>query len=390
MVSPTERLTGMAKHVAPDWTPERERAVREDLGRAIVRRKRRQVIATAATALVFIIGALVFWSRAVGPDRSPAAVAARNVVLPPLLRFEDGSIVTAASPDGRAEPVEVGPELVWTRLTAGAARFSVTPNPKRVFRVTARDVTVTVLGTIFTVAIEPSAVRVRVERGRVRVGWPAGEHELTVNEEVVVPTSDGVVRSEAMTPKPAAVAEETEGANPAEKAPPENTPTPAARHTPEKLHPATSWRELAQDGDYANAFARMSSEGPNAVRNDPGDLLLAADVARLGGHPEKAVAPLSAVVASHARDSRAPLAAFTLGRTLLDQLGRPREAAEAFAAARKLDPRGALTQDALAREVESWSRAGEATLAHERATEYVTRYPKGRRLAAVKRLGGLP
>jgi transmembrane sensor len=134
----------------------------------------------------------------------------------------------------------------------------------------------------------------------------------------------------------------------------------------------------------------MSKEGPNAVRDEPGDLLLAADVARLGGHPEKAVAPLSAVVSSHAGDSRAPLAAFTLGRTLLDQLGRPREAADAFAAARRLDSHGALAQDALAREVESWSHAGEATLAHERATDYVTRYPNGRRLAAVKRLGGLP
>jgi transmembrane sensor len=395
MVSPTERLTGMAKHVAPDWTPERERAVRDRLGRAIVRRKRRHVIATAATAFLFIVGALLFWSRAVGPVRNPGTIAARNVVLPPLLRFEDGSIVTAASPDGRAEPVEVSPELVSTRLTSGAARFSVTPNPKRVFRVTARDVTVTVLGTIFTVAIEPNAVRVHVERGRVRVGWPAGEHELALNEEVVVPTSDGVARQETevrqgQKPAPAPAIDETEGANPGEKVAAENAPTPAVRHNPEKVHPVASWRELAQDGDYANAFARMSSEGPSAVRDEPGDLLLAADVARLGGHPEKAVAPLSAVVATHTRDSRAPLAAFTLGRTLLDQLGRPREAAEAFAAARRFDPRGALAQDALAREVESWSRAGEATLAHQRATEYVTRYPKGRRLAAVKRLGGLP
>jgi transmembrane sensor len=133
----------------------------------------------------------------------------------------------------------------------------------------------------------------------------------------------------------------------------------------------------------------MASEGAGAVQDEPGDLLLAADVARLGGHPETAVVPLSKVISAHSGDSRAPLAAFTLGRTLLDQLGRPREAAQAFATARRLDPRGALTQDALAREVESWSRAGEATLAHERAAEYVERYPKGRRLVAVKRLGGL-
>lgn len=394
MVSPTERVTGMAKHVAPDWTPERERAVREGLGRAIVRRKRRQVVATAAAAVVLIVGALLVWSRAVGPDRSPATVAARSVALPPLLRFEDGSTVMAAAPDARVEPVEVGPELVSTRLTAGTARFSVTPNPKRLFRVTARDVTVTVLGTIFTVGLEPGSVRVHVERGRVRVAWPAGERELAVNEEVVVPSSDGLPRRGAEELKGAP--RESEPAIPVEAlsadVPPsaDNAAPPVAHHNSERVHPVASWRELAQDGDYANAYARMSSEGPSAVRDDPGDLLLAADVARLGGHPEKAVAPLSIVVSAHASDSRAPLAAFTLGRTLLDQLGRPREAAEAFAAARRLEPRGALAQDALAREVESWSRAGEATLAHERATDYVTRYPNGRRLAAVKRLGGLP
>ena len=48
-----------------------------------------------------------------------------------------------------------------------------------------------------------------------------------------------------------------------------------------------------------------------------------------------------------------------------------------------------MAQDALAREVESWSRAGEATLARERAEAYVSLYPKGRRLGAVRRLGGL-
>jgi transmembrane sensor len=118
-------------------------------------------------------------------------------------------------------------------------------------------------------------------------------------------------------------------------------------------------------------------------------LLLAADVARLGGHPEKAIARLQRVLSAHRGDSRASLAAFTLGRTLLDQLGRPHEAAEAFATAGKLDPGGALAQDALAREVESWSRAGSAETARDRAEAYVRAYPKGRRLKAVRRFGGL-
>jgi len=153
--------------------------------------------------------------------------------------------------------------------------------------------------------------------------------------------------------------------------------------------PAPSWRALAQEGDYSRASSVLAAEGAAAVRDDPEDLLLAADVARLGGQPHKALAPLERILSSHASDSRAPLAAFTLGRTLLEQLGRPREAAQAFARAQKLSPNGALAQDALAREVESWSRAGEAAVARERAERYSERYPKGRRLQAVRRLGGL-
>ena len=74
---------------------------------------------------------------------------------------------------------------------------------------------------------------------------------------------------------------------------------------------------------------------------------------------------------------------------LLDQLGRPHEAAQAFATAQRLAPGGALAQDALAREVESWSKAGETAFARARAEEFVRRYPNSRRAKVVRRHGGL-
>ncbi|HNF98185.1 MAG TPA: tetratricopeptide repeat protein, partial [Pseudomonadota bacterium] len=111
--------------------------------------------------------------------------------------------------------------------------------------------------------------------------------------------------------------------------------------------------------------------------------------ARLSHHPADAVAPLSRLLREHATDPRAPLAAFTLGRVLLDELGRPREAAQSFLRVQELDPDGPLSQDALAREVEAWSRAGEQGVAHSRAEEYVRRYPTGRRLRSVRRYGDL-
>jgi transmembrane sensor len=374
-----ERLARARAHVAPAWTPERERTVRARVEARLELGQRRRVVALSFATLALVVGGLFAWDRlspkglaSIAPHAMPRAAALQNALVPELLHFEDGSSVTAMTGDARAEPVEVGPSAVTVRLGSGAARFSVTPNAARTFRVLARDATVTVLGTVFTVALEPDGVRVAVERGRVHVEWPAGERILGVGEQVLAGEERIHPEGPASAPTP--------DASPSDRVAPHASGVPAT---------APSWRSLAQDGDYGRAFARMSAEGAAAIRDEPGDLLLSADVARLGGHPEKAIAPLERVLSAHAGDSRAPLAAFTLGRTLLDQLGRPNEAARAFASARRLDSRGALAQDALAREVESWSRAGDAPAARERALEYTTLYPKGRRLKAVRRLGGL-
>ena len=76
-------------------------------------------------------------------------------------------------------------------------------------------------------------------------------------------------------------------------------------------------------------------------------------------------------------------------RALQPGLKRPRDAAQAFARSYRLAPNGALSQDALAREVEAWSRAGESALAHERALRYVQTYPQGRKLNAVRHYGAI-
>jgi transmembrane sensor len=168
------------------------------------------------------------------------------------------------------------------------------------------------------------------------------------------------------------------------------TPAPvvpsAAAQAPSLAAPV-SWRPLAESGSYAEARVALKEAGPNAVRDDTTDLLLASDTTRLGGYPAEAVPYLERVVRQHTSDPRSSLASFTLGRVFLDELGRPREAAEAFARARRAG--GPLAEDALAREVEAASRAGDTTGSRELAREYLTRYPKGRRLKAVTRFGGL-
>ena len=112
-------------------------------------------------------------------------------------------------------------------------------------------------------------------------------------------------------------------------------------------------------------------------------LLADADRARLAGRFEEGASLLRRLVRDYPGDQRAPLAAFSLGRLLLGELGRPAEAARAFARARALAPVGPLAEDALAREAEAWARAKQLERARARAAEYLRAYPGGRRVADV-------
>ena len=133
---------------------------------------------------------------------------------------------------------------------------------------------------------------------------------------------------------------------------------------------------------------RGASTAPVQPAETAETLLAAADAARLQGRAEEGAALLRRIVQHHRADPRAPLAAFTLGRVLLMELGQPRQAAAAFAEARALAPHGPFAEDALAREVEAWAKAGDDAKARARARDYLRTYPSGRRVPAVRALGG--
>jgi transmembrane sensor len=149
------------------------------------------------------------------------------------------------------------------------------------------------------------------------------------------------------------------------------------------------WRVLAQDGQFDQAYRSLETSNLAAASDEPGDLLLLADIARLSHHPAESIAPLEKLLREHRSDPRAALCAFTLGRVLLDDLGKPREAAAAFREAQLLDPSFAMIEEALAREVKALWRAGDSTAAHERALEYLRRFPEGGSARSVRRFGAL-
>ena len=359
------------------------------------------------------------------------------------VRLRDGSV---ARPQGKHSQVRVREDGSGRTVLAleGTAQFDVVHDPLRLFRVELRGLAVEVLGTRFVVEEQGAQVRIAVQQGRVRVLWAshydelgAGHSAVFLPEPISAANLTGSGSLDAAHAPPAAAVPPLMEPGPGSTNP---TPLPVAGPvTPASLHvgagsrrsvarasrPAASsaaaepqppslppvdpprepesWQALAHEGQFEQAYrlaygppaeaagTRRPAAPPLLREREvvPSELLLLADVARLSHHPADAVAPLSRLLREHAADPRAPLAAFTLGRVLLDELGRPREAAQSFLRVQELDPSGPLSQDALAREVEAWSRAGEGASARARALQYVQKYPTGRRLRSVRHFGEL-
>jgi transmembrane sensor len=361
------RLSEGPLRVAPLWSAEQTERLPQ---RLLVARRRRALVraAAAASACVAVAAGLWLFSPK-GPPlgdggaalaSAPVAPAGRDFTLP------DGSQVSLLGVGSRVEVVEQTAELVRTRLGAGSARFDVSHDPARVFEVESGEVKVRVLGTAFSLTRDGSFTRVLVERGSVRVAWAGGQAFLSAGQGGLYPPAAG--NAEGAGAAPLASAE------------------PLADLATTVAEEASSWRKLAKRGAYLDAYKALGPAASKSVRDEPSDLMLAADVARLSRHPGEATRWLSRVSDGFPRDKRAPLAAFTLGRVLLEDLGQPARAADAFRRAQQLSPRGPLASDALAREVEAAQRAGQGERARQVARKYVELYPEGPHAQRLRKL----
>jgi transmembrane sensor len=143
------------------------------------------------------------------------------------------------------------------------------------------------------------------------------------------------------------------------------------------------YRSRVARRDYRGAYAVLS-RNPALAGDTVEELLVAADVARLSNHPSEAVPYLQRIIREHPRDERAPLAAFTLGRTL-SGLGRTEEAMNMFGRVQSSWPKSALAEDALLRQAEAASQLGDIGAARRIAEQYDRAYPNGRRRSEVRR-----
>jgi transmembrane sensor len=234
--------------------------------------------------------------------------------------------------------IEETPARVIVALAKGGAQFDVVPRSARLFSVRAGEVTVSVLGTAFSVELVADRVGVAVTRGAVQVDWGTGARRVVAGEDGWFPP---LVVSPAKEARP-------------------------ARHP--RMRAATS--APASPGE-ANPPPSPAVPPPTNQHDDAAKLMADADRARLAGRFEEGASLLERLVREYPADQRAPLAAFSLGRILLGELGRPGEAARAFARARALAPDGPLADDARAREAEA--RAADADRARARQVEDRTR-----------------
>ena len=346
------------------WSPDKAARLPHEVLQRCRRRALTRASIGAAAAMVMVALLPLYFS---GPttrlarktaghlDVSPilAAMTAAPATPPltvKLLTFKDGSRAELSGSVSQLKVERDAKRHVDLRLLAGHARFEVVPNRKRSFEIQAGAVRVRVIGTSFSMARVSEQTRVSVDKGLVQVFWSGGKAELAAGESGVFPPGSG---------------------------------EPADSSAAARAGSAPEWRRLAQSGEYKGAYSALNA-APSSVREVPEELMLAADVARLSGNPARAVPYLRTVSERFSRDPRAPVAAFTLGRVLLENMGNAASAATAFRRARTLSPGGPLAMDAWAREVESLRRSGRAEQASELAQKYLDQFPNGRHAGAMR------
>ncbi len=353
------------------WSTDRTARLPHEVLQFCRRRALRRALVAAAAVGVAVAMSPLYWRSPRTPDiagktlafataRPISSLYAARPATPLTVKhvtFKDGSRAELSGSVSRISVQRDAKDQVALQLLAGHAHFDVVKNAKRSFDVRSAGVRVHVIGTSFSVARVSEQTRVSVDRGLVQVFWSTGKAELAAGESGVFPPSEGAL----------------------------DTPVHKASAKREATGP--EWRSLARSGEYKSAYSALN-EAPESVREVPEELMLAADVARLSGNPSRAIPYLKTVSERFARDPRAPLAAFTLGRVLLDSVGNPASAAAAFRRARTLSPRGPLALDAWAREVESLRRAGRSGESVELAEKYLEEHPNGRHASALRGIAG--
>jgi transmembrane sensor len=366
--------------------------------RATRRRKPRRAWWLAAAAALVSLGLLTAraahrtpplgLSVAGKPGRGQWITAPSETPVP--LRFSDGSEVTLA-PYGRARVLDVTASGAHVMLESGTARVSVTPNRDERWTFSAGPFTVDVRGTRFDIEWSPQEERFELTliEGKVTVsGCALGDARPVLAGETVIAscrTNDFQIgRSPlrdalAVVPAPSTTSAEPPPAPPPVPSGDVTTVSPAAPSAAQPGAAVESWQTLARASKFREAFARANERGFDLElrRDDVDDLLLLGDVARLSGDASQAARAYQRLRERAPGTEAAANAAFSMGRVSFDQRVAYGEAARWFATYLSERQDGPLAREALGRQMEALSRAGDRAGAGRVAEQYLGQYPEG-------------
>ena len=158
--------------------------------------KRRRFL-YAAASLLLAAGSVTLYRRYAASPRFARDFASRQ-----------GELRQASLPDGTVIDLDTDTRLSVAyyadrrevALAHGQAMFTVSPDASRPFRVTGGGVSVTVVGTRFSVRRIGATVAVAVEAGHVLVASDAGERDLFPGDAATVAAKGGTIRTVKVDP----------------------------------------------------------------------------------------------------------------------------------------------------------------------------------------------
>jgi transmembrane sensor len=260
--------------------------------------------------------------------------------------LSDGSSISLGA-GAQLEVLENTSKTFVSVLRRGRGSFAVRPGGPRRWTIEAGLLTVEVVGTQFTVTRRETSVAVAVEHGIV------------------------LVRSELIADH---VQRLTAGQTLSVELPVTTSATSA-----------TSAAAPVAPAPFESASARPVASVPSLPAGSLTSLLTDANELRRRGDVRGAEASLRRALSEHPNEPQTALVAFTLGKLLLDSLGRPADAVVAFERCLAAAPPSALAEDALFRLAQAQSQAGNAQAASASARRYQSSYPNGRHTGDVER-----
>lgn len=148
----------------------------------------------------------------------------------------------------------------------------------------------------------------------------------------------------------------------------------------------SQWRKLAENGQYQAAVKEAERVGLASLEQtaSASDLLLLADVARLGGAPQRAKSVLTSLRSRYPGHTNAAVAAFTLGRMAQEQEHDDRRAIQWYRTYLKEEPRGRMAEGARARLLKATLRVGSPAEREQAARDYLANHPTGSSAAVAR------